>query len=69
MPKFNVYESCDQTNQLEKYSVCAPSLRAAQVVATKRQKFSKQNSYIRIRDEQDKSLASKAYGRWFHGKS
>ena len=66
MPSYTVYESCSQTHKLNMYSVCAPSVRAAQVVATKRQQFSKQHSYIRIRDEKNKSLASKAYGRWFH---
>lgn len=66
MTSFTVYESCGETNKLNKYSVCAPSLRAAQVVATKRQQFSREHSYIRIRDCKNKMLASKAYGRWFH---
>ena len=65
MPRFLVYESSCQTNELTKYTVCASSLRAVQVIANTRQMFSREHSYIRIRDSKHKSLASKIYGRWF----
>lgn len=65
MPKFTVLESCSRTHAGKRYAVCAPTLRAAKVAASKNQKFGRNESYLRIRDQKNKLLASKAFGRWY----